>query len=190
MLFAQGAREGYHAGFAELKAWLLAKWMWNPEADMKALLDEFFDGYYGKGAPFVRAYFEKLHERQLQVPADEKTRVLSIYENVNTPVYADESFMRWAEEQWAQAAAAVEGDPLFAYNVKMGWFSHRYTRLEQLRLKAKDVAALRDNPEAVRLARWLLEAKTSARGPMQVKEWSEKERIAGWQEIAKGPLAR
>ena len=99
MLFEQGAREGYHAGFAELKAWLLAKWMWNPEADMKALLDEFFDGYYGKGASFVREYFEELHRRQLAVSADPK-KPLTIFMGAHEPPYDDAEFMKWAEDLW------------------------------------------------------------------------------------------
>ena len=186
MLFEQGAREGYHAGFAELKAWLLAKWMWNPEADMKTLLDEFFDGYYGAGAPFVREYFEELHKRQLAVSADPK-KPLRIFDPVGPAPYDDDAFMRWADVQWAHAADAVEKDPVRSYNVKMGRFSQRYTQLERKRAKKSD-AELRNDVEAVALARCLLKDKAEARGPMQVKEWSEKDRIAGWEEIAKGPV--
>ena len=61
-LFEQGAYQGRHADFAELKAWLLAKWMWNPDLPMKPLLDDFFAGYYGNAAPFVRDYFEAIHK--------------------------------------------------------------------------------------------------------------------------------
>ena len=41
-------------GFAELKAWLLLKWMWNPELPAEPLIADFFNGYYGKGAPLER----------------------------------------------------------------------------------------------------------------------------------------
>lgn len=182
MLFEQGAREGYHAGFAELKAWLLAKWMWSPEADMKALLDEFFDGYYGKGAPFVREYFEELHRRQLAVSADPK-KPLTIFMGAHESPYDDAEFMKWAEDLWQKAEDAVKGEEPFAYNVKMGHFSHLYTMLEVKRAAKKD-EELRNDPEAVALAKRLLKDKTAARGPMQVKEWSEAERIAGWKKIA------
>ncbi len=185
MLFEQGAREGYHAGFAELKAWLIAKWMWNPEEDMKTLLDEFFAGYYGAGAPYVRAYFEELHRRQLVVSAD-PGRPLKIFDDVDMPPYDDDAFMSWADGQWELAEKAVEGDPVHAYNVKMGRFSHRYTQLERKRTQLSD-AELRKDAEAVALARTLLKDKAEARGPMMVKEWGEEERIAGWREIAKGP---
>ena len=182
MLFEQGAREGYHAGFAELKAWLLAKWMWNPEAEMKPLLDEFFDGYYGKGASFVREYFEELHRRQLAVSADPK-KPLTIFMGAHEPPYDDAEFMKWAEGLWQKAEAAVKDEEPFAYNVKMGHFSHLYTMLEVKRAAKKD-EELRNDPEAVALARRLLKDKAEARGPMQVKEWSEEARIAGWKKIA------
>ena len=182
MLFEQGAREGYHAGFAELKAWLLAKLMWNPDADVKALLDEFFDGYYGKAAPFVREYFEELHRRQRTRSADPKCP-LCIFDGVDSPPYDDPAFMAWADGLWLKAEQAVAGTEPYGYNVKMGRFSHLYVKLEVKRAKRKD-AELREDPESVELARWLLKAKSEARGPMQVREWSEKERIAGWREIA------
>ena len=184
MLFEQGAREGYHAGFAELKAWLLAKWMWDPEADMKTLLDEFFDGYYGVGAPYVREYFEELHKRQLAVSAD-PAHPLKIFDEVGPAPYDDEEFMRWADGRWAEAEKAVADDPVRAYNVKMGRFSHRYTLLELKRAKHSD-EELRKDPEAVELAKILLKDKAEARGPMTVKEWGDEKRLAGWREIAKG----
>ena len=187
MLFEQGAYEGLHGGFAELKAWLLAKWMWNPEADRETLLAEFFDGYYGKAAPFVRAYFDRLHERQLAVSSDPKHPLL-IYERVNTPVYDDDAFMDWADGQWEKAEAAVADDPVHAYNVRMGRFSHRYTQLERLRIGKKE-GELRNDPKAVALARLLLQQREAARGPLKLREWNEKERLDGWRVIARGPEA-
>lgn len=184
MLFEQGAREGHHAGFAELKGWLLAKWMWNPELDREALLDDFFSGYYGPAAPFVRSYFDELHRRQLAASAD-AAHPLRIFDPVTLPPYDDAAFIRWCEEQWTKAEEAVAGgDATFAYNVRMGHFSHRYTRLEQMR-EGTSVEELRKNPEAVALARQLLTDKENARGPMQVVEWDEKPTISAWREIAR-----
>ncbi len=42
--------------FAELKAYLLAKLMWNPDADAQAIIDEFISHYYGKAAPAMKEY--------------------------------------------------------------------------------------------------------------------------------------
>ena len=182
MLFEQGAREGHHAGFAELKGWLLAKWMWNPDLDIRDLLDDFFTGYYGPAAPYVREYFEELHMRQLAVSFD-PDKPLRIFDPVTLPPYDDEAFIRWCDHQWEQAEAAVSGDSTYEYNVRMGHFSHLYTRLEQMRA-ASTTEALKENPEAVALARRLLTDKANARGPMQVVEWSEEETISAWKAIA------
>ena len=41
---------------SELKAYLLAKLMWNPDADAQAIIDEFMSAYYGKAAPKMKQY--------------------------------------------------------------------------------------------------------------------------------------
>lgn len=184
MLFEQGAREGHHAGFAELKAWLLARWMWNPELDANALLDDFFDGYYGPAAPHVRAYFDELHRRQQRVSSD-PAHPLRVFDSVDQPPYDDDDFVLWCDGQWMKAENAVAGREPFAYNVRMGRFSLLYTRLERLRLSHTDEELAKD-PEAVFLARRLLHEKEHARGPMQVVEWNEQPTIDAWRKIAAG----
>lgn len=42
--------------FAELRAWLCAKLMWNPQQDEWALIHEWCDGACGKGAPYVKEW--------------------------------------------------------------------------------------------------------------------------------------
>jgi hypothetical protein len=60
-LFEQGNYSPGGAGEMEpLRAYLLAKLLWNPEADVPKLTDEFLNAYYGKAAPNLRAYLELL----------------------------------------------------------------------------------------------------------------------------------
>ena len=42
--------------FAEMRAYMLAKLMWNPELDADSLMLSFMDGYYGKAAPYLFRY--------------------------------------------------------------------------------------------------------------------------------------
>lgn len=42
--------------FSELKSYLIAKLLWNPNADAKAIIEEFTDGYYGPAAKWIREY--------------------------------------------------------------------------------------------------------------------------------------
>jgi len=65
-LFEQGNYSPGGAGEMEpLRAYLLAELLWNPEADVRKLTDEFLEAYYGKAAPNLRAYLELL-ERQVR----------------------------------------------------------------------------------------------------------------------------
>ncbi len=60
-LFEQGNYSPGGAGEMEpLRAYLLAKLLWNPEADVQKLTDEFLGAYYGNAAPSLRAYLDLL----------------------------------------------------------------------------------------------------------------------------------
>ncbi len=143
-IFEQGAYQGYHGDFAELKAWLLAKWMWNPELPLEPLLQDFFNGYYGKGASFVRAYFDELHQLQIAYSTP-SNRPLSIWVGPENPAIPD-AFLEKAAGLWAQAQDAVKGDKATSYNVRMGAFSVDYMRLERLRRKGDKALWLSSKP--------------------------------------------
>ena len=128
-LFEQGGYQGRHADFAELKTWLMAKWMWNPDLPMKELLDDFFPGYYGKGAPFVREYFKKVHQLQVKY-SEHPDKPLLIFDGIGNPAISD-AFLEEAADLWGKAIAATRDDPETSYNVRMGAFSVDYMRLER-----------------------------------------------------------
>ena len=161
-LFEQGAYQGRHADFAELKAWLLAKWMWNPDLPMEPLLDDFFAGYYGKAAPFVRDYFEAIHKLQLACSSSPEKPLL-IFDSVEKSVLPD-AFLDFASGCWRQAVDAVKDDPATSYNVRMAAFSFDYLRLERLRPKLGDASATPEmRAEAKRLAQSLLDRMAEAK---------------------------
>jgi hypothetical protein len=61
-LFEQGAYTSNGAEMAELRAWVLARLLWDPSLDGQKLVDEFTDGYYGPAAPHIRNYLNTLHD--------------------------------------------------------------------------------------------------------------------------------
>ena len=132
-IFAEGAQLGRHGEFAELKGWLLAKLMWNPELDVKPLIDDFFAGYYGKAAPFIREYFEEMHKRQAAWSAD-PNNPLRIWTSAAFKSLPDD-FVEWAKPLWKKAVAAVKDDPALSYNVRMSEFSFDFLRLERMNPK-------------------------------------------------------
>jgi len=57
-VFEEGQYESSGGEFAELKQWLLAKLLWNPDQDVELLAKEFIQAYYGKAAAEVEQYYE------------------------------------------------------------------------------------------------------------------------------------
>ncbi len=155
-IFEQGPHRTPHAHLAELKAWLLAKWMWNPDLPAEMLLGEFFTGYYGAAAPYVREYFDEIHKIQRNRSASGE-HPLGIYQVYTDPDIPDKFFDR-AAEIWKKAAEAVKDDPAHAHNVRMGEFSNNYTRLERIRARNCKTVWLTDenlDPAKVRMAKSL-----------------------------------
>jgi len=60
-VFEQGP--GTTSEFAELRTYLLAKLLWNPEADVDATIDEFLAAYYGGAAGALKDYIALLHNK-------------------------------------------------------------------------------------------------------------------------------
>ncbi len=61
-IFEQGAYTTNGAEMAELRAWVLAKLLWNPNLNGDQLVNEFVEGYYGPAAPYVKKYLNTLHD--------------------------------------------------------------------------------------------------------------------------------
>ncbi len=57
----RGNYSGVNVEFSPLRMWVLAKAMWNPEADGKALVAEFCNGYYGPAGPEILKYIDAIH---------------------------------------------------------------------------------------------------------------------------------
>lgn len=60
-IFEQGNRDT-GGEFCELRAYLLAKLMWNPYQDVDALMDDFLNGYYGPAGTYIRQYIDLMHD--------------------------------------------------------------------------------------------------------------------------------
>ena len=63
-IFEQGNQQEHKNGeFGELRAYLLAKLLWNPNADIDSHMDDFLEGYYGKGWKNIREYIDYITEK-------------------------------------------------------------------------------------------------------------------------------
>jgi hypothetical protein len=61
MMFEQGSSTA-RSEFHELRTYLLARLLRDPDADVAALTKEFLDGFYGPAAPFIGEYIRLLHD--------------------------------------------------------------------------------------------------------------------------------
>ncbi len=57
MLFEQGYAD-VGGEFNKLRCYMLAKLMWNPEANSDSIMNDFLNGYYGAAGPFIRQYID------------------------------------------------------------------------------------------------------------------------------------
>ncbi len=119
-VFEQGAYQSPGGEFAELKAWMLAKLLWDPSRETDELIDEFCRGYYGAAAPFIREYIDLLHDS-----AEATDHYLRIGSGTGAPFLTLELMAR-AEELFDQAEAAVADDPELLNRVQLSRLPIRY----------------------------------------------------------------
>ena len=104
-LFEQGNREP-DGEFGALRAYLLAKLLWDPDADTEALMDEFLAAYYGGGWQNIKAYVTAFDDlvRELGTHATiyAKTERLVPFDDERT-----QAFLRRARVWWDKAEEAA-----------------------------------------------------------------------------------
>lgn len=113
--------------FAEMRAYMLGKLMWNPSQDADLLMREFLYGYYGAAAPYLYKYQNMLQGALLAsgVP-------LWIYDS---PVshkngMLNHNLMRNYQELFDKAEAAVAGDSTLLGRVQVARLPIQYSELE------------------------------------------------------------
>jgi len=131
-VFEQGAYQGYGGEMGELRAWVLAQLLWNPQQDDRALIREFLDGYYGQAAakPIAR-YLELMHEAS-------KGFYLGCFTRPNAP-HRTARVLVEAERLWQEAEHAVAADPELLARVRLSHLPVRFAFLrdwQQLRYDA------------------------------------------------------
>jgi hypothetical protein len=100
------------AEHAALRTWVIARLLWNPKQDYKALVKEFVEGYYGPASPFMMQYIDLSHESMAKTGDTfrEKTTALNDYISLDFVIAADALF--------EQAHAAVADQPAFLRHVE------------------------------------------------------------------------
>ena len=102
-LYEEGVYNSMGSAFAEMKSWIIAKLLWNPEQDTAALVREFISNYYGPAAEYVQQYFDLCHTL---VKPD---TYLDIFFSETHPIYTEE-FIAEATDLVNKAREAVDNE--------------------------------------------------------------------------------
>jgi len=106
-LFEEGNYSGGGNGeMGPLRAYVLAKLLWNPYTDVQRHIIEFLNAYYGKAANNIRAYLELLH-RQVR----EKGYHAHIYDPPAAP-YLNNEAINAAEKLFDEAERLADDDTI------------------------------------------------------------------------------
>lgn len=134
-VFEQGGYQSPGGEFQELRSWVLAKLLWDPQADAQRLIDEFLTGYYGSAGPFIRRYIDQMHDA-----VEREGDFLNCYSPVTAaflnPVTVGEADRLW--EAAEQAAVAV-GDEGLLQRVRVGRLPVQYVMMRRERAWSRDV---------------------------------------------------
>lgn len=130
----------YGGDFSEMRTYVVAKLMWNPEQDADSLVRRFMRGYYGAAAPYLYQY-EKLLEGALLASG----RRLWIYDS---PVSHKDGMLNAACRKrygalFDSAERAVAGDSVLLRRVRLARLPLIYSNLEIARtMSDKEVDAV------------------------------------------------
>jgi hypothetical protein len=106
-LFEQGNYSpGGNGEMAPLRAYVLAKLLWNPDVDVRKIIGEFLNGYYGKAGPIIQTYIEMLHR---------KVKVKNVHVHIFDPPtlpYLDDEFLEEAEKLFDKAEEVADNEEI------------------------------------------------------------------------------
>jgi len=106
MMFQQGSGKE-QSEFHELRTYLIAKLLWDPDIDFEYVLDDFLTGYYGPAGINLREYIDVMHDELEMYGSD-----LSIYGYPydGFQSYLSPSLLEYYSEIFDKAEKAVDYD--------------------------------------------------------------------------------
>jgi hypothetical protein len=126
-IFFEGAYgPGGGGSFGELQAYVMAKLMWDPELDEKAIIKQWHQGVYGFAAPPMLEWFDLLHAKA----ADPKAHFFCYTNPIKAP-YLTPDVIAAGDALFDQARTLAASNPLAAEYVDKARLGLRYVKLIQ-----------------------------------------------------------
>src|SRR5439155_10339013 len=124
-MFFEGAYGGGGGGSdAELRSWVMARLLWNPDLDSDKLVTEWMDGVYGKAAPPMRRWFDLLHEK-----ARDPKQHFVCYSDINAVGYLTPDVLKKGDELFDQAEQLAGDDATAKRYVAKNRLCLRYVKI-------------------------------------------------------------
>ena len=143
---------------AELRTWIMAKTLWNPDYDTDKAIDEFLAGYYGPAAGAIRTYIDLMHKQV----ADHTDWHMTIWSKPTSP-WLGAKTLAASVKLFDQAEAAVKGSPTLLRRVRIARMPVQYVRIVTARPGQADAKIIRALIDA-------FEASAKASGLTMVRE--------------------
>lgn len=122
-IFEQGDSYCSIGDFVRPRNWVIAHLCWNPDLDEKALVQEFFQGYYGAAGPYLVKYLDYLCD------AFESTGLELHCFGTNCNFWLTPEILSNAWKLYHEAEEAVKDDPVLSARVRRERFSLDMTTL-------------------------------------------------------------
>ncbi|MCL2513488.1 MAG: DUF4838 domain-containing protein [Oscillospiraceae bacterium] len=98
---------GKNGEFAELRAYILAKCLWDPYVNANRIMDEFMDAYYGAAsAPYIKEFIDYYTNKSVA------TNHLGVFNRPEANAYLDVFECKKMENLWGKAIKNAEGEQL------------------------------------------------------------------------------
>lgn len=123
-IFAQGSYQSHGGDMAELKAWLIAKLLWDPYQNPQALIADFVDGYFGPAAQPMMDYIRALHRKVFK-----KTVHANLY-SPPTEGFLDKELLEFADDCFDRAEELAAADPAVLERVRLARMPLTYVKLK------------------------------------------------------------
>ena len=142
MVFEQGSGRDC-SEFSDMRAYLLAKLMWNPQANMDSILTDFGDGYYGSARPAIWAYIHRLTEAVLKGDGQ-----LTIYNIPQNEPFLDSAGLDIMNRELGQLLRTHRDDSVFINRMMGAYTPVLFARMERSKTDSTQLATMLKWPTA------------------------------------------
>jgi len=150
-VFFQGSYQSPGGNWAELRAYVVGRLLWNPQADPDVLIDEWMRGVYGRGWRSMRDWFDLIHTETVRTGG-----LFGIYAPTTQP-FLNEKILNRSQALLRRARYYSRSDRTARAQIEKAALWLDYARLSQSRKNA---------PAKEQFAR-----KLKTHGITQISEW-------------------